>query len=56
MNDNNKHGLIEEFRQTLGDDFDEALVKAYDETFNYNDLERVFLEQLFHQAGKENET
>ena len=55
MVDSNKQDLIEEFRKTLGDETDRALVEAYKETLSYDDLERVFLEQLFSQAGTEDE-
>lgn len=51
-----KKGLLEDFKQTLVDEFSKNLVEAYAKSFDYADLERVFLEQLIEEAPNEDET
>lgn len=56
MSVDSKRSLLEAFRQTLTDESAKDLVQAYAKGFDYQDLERVFLEQLLRETPGEDET
>lgn len=55
MTIDNEKSLLEDLKQTLTDDFDKCLIQAYAKSFDYDDLERTFREQLTEEAGHHDE-
>lgn len=51
-----RKSLLEVLKQTLTNEFDRDLVDAYAKTFDYNDLERTFREQLVKEVRRDDET
>ncbi len=56
MTTDSRKRLLEDLKQTLSNDQDKSLIDAYAGNLKYEDLERVFREQLIEEAGDKDET
>jgi len=56
MTMDSERSLLEDFKQTVPDEFNRDLVEAYAKNLDYDDLEKAFLDQLTKEASHEDET
>lgn len=55
MATDSRKSLLDDLQQTLTEDSDKRLIKAYAKNFDYSDLERAFREQLTEEVSQPDE-